>query len=137
MSSNSKICFLLSSLALTCWVLVGCTYPFTADSDVLNGVVFARYRIPLTQDLKRTPNEVVIHAGGKVIRIKEPITGYGIYAEFDANAIGQIARQYGIDTVYYADQEIFNVLGVWRHDRVIIYGKADDRHSAKSPGNAP
>jgi hypothetical protein len=110
-------------LALACWVVAGCTYPFTAGSDVLSGVVYARYRIPLAEDLKQTPNEVVIRAGGKVIRIKEPITGYGIYAEFNANAIGEIARQNGIQTVYFADQEIFNVLGIWRHNRVIIYGQ--------------
>jgi hypothetical protein len=122
------------------WVLTGCTYPFTAGNDVLSGVVYARYKIPLTEDLDRTPNEVVIHAGGKVIRIKEPITGYGIYAEFNSNAVGDIARQNGIERVYYADQEIFNVLGIWRHNRVIIYGK-DGRSQAlnypQTPGDQP
>jgi hypothetical protein len=137
MPSNCKNRCVWAWFALTCWVLAGCTYPFTADSDVLSGVVYAKYKIPLTRNLHRTPNEVVIHAGGKVIRIKEPITGYGIYAEFNVNAIGDIARHYGITTVDYADQEIFNVLGVWRHDRVIITGEADDRRSAVLPGTPP
>jgi hypothetical protein len=109
--------------ATFCLWLGGCTYPFTADNGVLNGIVYARYKIPLSQKLTNTPNELVIHADGKVIRIKEPITGYGIYAEFDTNAIGAIAKAHGIQTVYYADHEIFNVLGIWRRDRVIVHGR--------------
>lgn len=113
----------IAGLAIICLWVSGCTYPFTADNNVLNGIVYARYKIPLSQKLANTPNELVIHAGGKVIQIKEPITGYGIYTEFDTNAIGAIAQSHGIETIFYADHEIFNVLGIWRHDRVIVHGR--------------
>jgi hypothetical protein len=108
---------------LLCSLASGCAFPLASGSDVLTGLVYTRIKVPMSIKLNNTPNEIVIDASGKVIRIKEPITGYGIYAEFNSNAIGDIARQYGVETVYYADHEIFNILGIWRHDKVIIYGK--------------
>jgi len=108
---------------LLCLLASGCAFPFASGSDVLTGLVYTRIKVPMSVKLNSTPNEIVIDASGKVIRIKEPITGYGIYAEFNSNAIGDIARQHGVETIYYADHEIFNVLGIWRHDKVIIYGK--------------
>lgn len=108
---------------LLCLLASGCAFPFASGSDVLTGLVYTRIKVPMSEKLNSTPNELVIDASGKVIRIKEPITGYGIYAEFNSNAIGDIARQHGVETIYFADREIFNVLGIWRHDRVIIYGK--------------
>jgi hypothetical protein len=113
----------VTGLAIFCLWVGGCTYPFNADNGVLNGIVYARYKIPLSQKLSNTPNELVIKAGGEVIQIKEPITGYGIYTEFDSNAIGAIAKAHDIQTVTYADHEVFNVLGIWRHDRVIVHGR--------------
>jgi len=108
---------------LLCLLASGCAFPIASGSDVLTGLVYTRIKVPMSVKLNSTPNEIVIDASGKVIRIKEPITGYGIYAEFNSNAIGDIARQHGVEMIYYADLEIFNVLGIWRHDRVIIYGK--------------
>ncbi len=118
MKINPAIFFIL-----LCLLASGCAFPFASGSDVLTGLVYTRIKVPMSVKLNSTPNELVIDASGKVIRIKEPITGYGIYAEFNSNAFGDIARQHGVETIYYADREIFNVLGIWRHDKVIIYGK--------------
>ena len=92
-------------------------------SDVLTGLIYKKMRVPFTKKLNRTPNELVIDAKGTVTRLREPFTGYGISATFDSNAIGDIARRNGLTTVYYADHERFSVLlGIWRYDRIIVYG---------------
>ena len=41
------------------------------------------------------------------------------------NAIGDIARKAGLDTVYYADLEVLRVLTVWSQQTVHIYGTSD------------
>ena len=46
-----------------------------------------------------------------------------MYAEIDANAIGDIARKNELKKVYFADKEIFNILGVWRMETVHVYGE--------------
>lgn len=34
-----------------------------------------------------------------------------------------IAKANGIETVYFADQEMFSILGIWTSHKVIIYGE--------------
>lgn len=47
---------------------------------------------------------------------------YYIEVMWDSNAIGDIAKENGIEQVYYADLEVLNVLGIWRQYTVHIYG---------------
>ncbi|MGW8185636.1 MAG: hypothetical protein ACWGNK_00160 [Desulfobacterales bacterium] len=89
---------------------------------VLIGAVYTRVKFPLTADLDQTPAAVET-GNGKIVRIKEPFSGYGIYAEFKSNAIGEIAKRHGLKTVYYADIERLSILGIWRHDEVIVCGE--------------
>jgi hypothetical protein len=87
-------------------------------------VIYTKAKVPFTKKLDRTPNELVINARGAVTRLQEPFSGYGVYTEFDSNAIGDIARKNGLKTVYYADLEKFSVLfGIWRYHRIIVYGE--------------
>jgi len=81
--------------------------------------------MPLSRDLNASPLKEN-HGTGKVIKIKEPITGYGVYAEINSNAIGEIAKKHGIGKVYFADQELFSILGIWTTTTVIIHGSPAD-----------
>ena len=91
---------------------------------LLQGMVYTHVTIPLTRNLDHTPVPPVSDQGrGKMIRITEPFTGYGLYTEMYSNAIGDIARKNGMNTVYFADQEIFKVLGVWSSSTIHIYGE--------------
>jgi uncharacterized membrane protein len=48
---------------------------------------------------------------------------YYVSVTWDSNAIGDIATENGLETVYYADLEVLSVLGVWRQFIVHVYGK--------------
>ncbi len=39
------------------------------------------------------------------------------------DAIGEIARAHGIETLYFADQELCSILGIWTSHKVILYGR--------------
>lgn len=88
----------------------------------LQGFVFTNVKIPYSIDLNNTPTQGKC-GDGKVIQIKEPISGQGIYLQYHTNAIGDIAQEHGLKKVYFADLEIFNVLGIWSYRKIYIYGK--------------
>lgn len=46
-----------------------------------------------------------------------------VSVEWDKNGIGTIAKEHGIEEIYYADIETFIVLGYWQQQRVHIYGR--------------
>ncbi len=48
---------------------------------------------------------------------------YYIDVIWDSNAIGDIAKREGIDTVYFVDLEVLKVLGIWSQYTAHIYGK--------------
>ena len=100
----------------------GCGAVVKNGHAVLVGAVYTRIKFPLTANLNQTP-AAIDTGNGKIVRIKEPFSGYGIYAEFNSNAIGEIAKRHGLKTVYYADIERLSILGIWRHDDVIVCGE--------------
>ncbi len=59
----------------------------------------------------------------KIIEIAEPITGLGINTRLSSNAIGEMAAQHGITKLYFADQQKFSVLGIWKYHKVVLYGE--------------
>ena len=123
---HKPLCRTLYVVVFLCLLgLVGC------GAGPLTGLVYTKVKIPLSLDLNASPLKAN-SAAGKVIKIKEPVSGYGIYAELNSNAIGEIAKKHGISAVYFADQEIFSVLGIWTTTKVIIYGELDsseNRHN--------
>ena len=88
----------------------------------LSGIIYTHTFTPYTQDLHNTPFSET-KAGDHVVKIKEPFSGLGLYAEFDSNAIGDIARKYGLTRVHFADLETFSVLGFWTESNIIVYGE--------------
>jgi len=95
--------------------------PYPSD-NFLQGNPFSIVE-PYTTDLHNTPI-TDIQGSGTIFHIEEPISGYNLYFEFNTNAIGDIAKKHGITKVYFADIEIFEVLGgIWKHQRLHIYGE--------------
>ena len=87
------------------------------------GIVYTNVRMPLTANLHLTPMASNPPTNGRTLEIKEPFTGYGLYARVDSNAIGDIARQNGMQTLYFADQQRFSILGIWTTVKTILYGE--------------
>ncbi|HEY5648310.1 MAG TPA: TRL domain-containing protein [Nitrospiria bacterium] len=48
---------------------------------------------------------------------------YQVSIEWDSNAIGDIAKDNGMQRVYFADIENLCVLGIWEQSTVHIYGE--------------
>jgi len=111
---NIKVKMIVTSFLLFFPLLGGCSF--------LTGIVFTHIREPYTTDLHNTP-VTDIHSEGIIISIEEPVSGYGLYTEFNSNAIGDIAKKHGLSKVYFADLETFNILGIWKHEKLHIYGE--------------
>jgi hypothetical protein len=106
---------LLAMAAMVC--LCGC------GTGPLVGLVYTNVKMPLTEDLKSTPMPAHLPGSDRIIEIKEPFTGLGMYARVNSNALGAIARQNGVDPLYFADQEVFSILGIWKTHRIFLYGE--------------
>ena len=78
--------------AVIALVSTGCGAVVKNGHAVLIGAVYTRVKFPLTTDLNQTPAAIDI-GSGKIVRIMEPLSSYGIYAEFNSNAIGEIAKK--------------------------------------------
>ncbi|GAB6909074.1 conserved hypothetical protein [Desulfosarcina cetonica] len=89
----------------------------------LVGVLYTNVRLPLTEDLNATPAPTGTPVSDQVLEIKEPFSGVGLYARVSNNAIGEIARQNGVDPLYFADQRVFSILGIFKTHRVYLYGR--------------
>jgi len=116
MTARSGIVRILLAVAMLAG-LSGC------GTGPLVGLVYTNVKLPLTLDLKSTPMPEQLSGSDRIIEIKEPFTGLGMYARVSSNAIGDIARQNGVEPLYFADQEVFSILGIWKTHRVFLYGE--------------
>jgi hypothetical protein len=114
----AKVRFLLLATALI-GCLVGC------GTGPLVGIVYTRVKLPLTRDLKAASMPAHPPGSDRTIEIKEPFTGLGVYTRVSSNALGDIARQNTMTQLYFADQEVFSILGIWKTHRVILHGSVD------------
>ena len=87
------------------------------------GIIYTNIRVPLTENLHHTLMPSNPPTDGRTLEIKEPFTGFGLYVRVDSHAIGDIARQNGIQTLYFADQQRFSLLGIWTTVKTILYGE--------------
>ena len=117
-----KVKILITPFFLFLLLLGGCSSFDQFVGGISTGRVFTHIRVPNTRDLNNT-HVTNIHANGLIIHVEEPISGYGLYTEFNSNAIGDIAKSHGLTKVYFADIEIFDVLGIWHHEKLHIYGE--------------
>jgi hypothetical protein len=96
--------FLISGILL----LAGCT-PY--------GLLYTHIKKPLDTNMSQTP---VSDSKGQ-----GDIKHFRFYVDvmWDSNAIGDIAKKHGIDTVYYVDIEMLSVLTIWNQYTVHVYGQ--------------
>jgi len=100
-----KRLFATAALAL---LLCGCT----------NGLIYTHTISPLDTNMDRTPAAAKTGAGN----VKH--LQYYVSVTWDSNGIGTIARENGIDTIYFADIETRSLFfGLWRQFTVHIYGR--------------
>ena len=114
----AKVRFLLMAATLMV-CLAGC------GTGPLVGIVYTRVKLPLTRDLKAAPMPAQPPGSKRTIEIKEPFTGFGMYARVNSNALGDIAWQNGMTQLCFADQEVFSILGIYKTHRVILHGEID------------
>ncbi|PLY01815.1 MAG: hypothetical protein C0623_05030 [Desulfuromonas sp.] len=109
----------LCPIILLAVLLGGCA---VLGQDPITGYLVTNTVVPYSIDLDSTP--VVDGKGeGEIIRIREPFTNIGLYTEVNTNAIGEIARENGLQKVYFADMETFTIFSIWRSHTLVIYGE--------------
>ena len=74
---------------------------------------------PFTTDFGNTPVVRTSPARSDLNQLKY---SYYLDVRWDSNAIGDIAKVNGIGTIYYADSEVKNILGIWKSQVLHIYG---------------
>lgn len=90
---------------------------------ISRGIIYTDTTQPLCTDARGTILGDLTSRGSSK-RLQIPTTRVDIGAEWDSRAIGDIAREHGIKTVYACDSRRQSVLfGLWRRDEVIIYGE--------------
>ena len=100
-------------LLLVALVLAGCA-PL--------GLLYSNTVVPYSKEFSETP----IGTKRCVIdnyQIKEPISGYNIYAEWSWSYILSEAQKAGISDIYYMDKKTLSILfGTYKHESLLIYG---------------
>lgn len=81
------------------------------------GFLFTKSTMPLDSDLSHT-RKGSCHDRGNVKHLH-----FYVDVMWSSNAIGDIARQNGFETVYFADLETLSVLGIFKRYTVHIYGE--------------
>ena len=95
---------------------------FVSSCSMLDGRLYTNKVIPYSEDFKETP------IGSKVcyvddFKVKEPVSGYNISAEWMTSSVIEQARQEGISKIYYADLRVFSILmGIYSKKTLIVYG---------------
>jgi hypothetical protein len=81
------------------------------------GILYTHIKQPLDTNMSQTPmNEN--NAQGDIKHIQ-----FYVDVMWDSNAIGDIAKKHGIETIYYVDIETLSVLTIWNQYTVHIYGE--------------
>ncbi len=81
------------------------------------GIVYTHTKRPLDTNMSRTPTSNRNEAGDL-----KHISFY-VNVMWDSAAIGDIAKENGINTIYFADLETLRILTIWNQYTVHVYGK--------------
>ena len=104
----------LSLLAIS--LLAGCA------PSLPSGLLYSDTTSPYSRKFDETPvgsKRCVIHDH----QIREPVSGYNLYAEWTSAYILSEARKAGISNIHYMDKRTFSILlGIYRRESLIIYG---------------
>ncbi|MGE5808707.1 MAG: TRL domain-containing protein [Nitrospirota bacterium] len=88
------------------------------------GGIYSHTVQPLTINRESTDVRKDMKEGrGRVTQIDYPVTA-GLSVRVGKNGLGQVAKEHGITTIYYADLEQWSALfGLWSMEIVHIYGQ--------------
>jgi len=110
--------------------LSGCSLlraPGTPDNSptfTLRGGLYSHTVQPLT--VNREPTDVknsVMEGKGRITQIDYPLMTV-LSVRVGKNGLGQVAKEHGMTTIYYADLEQWSaVFGLWSMEVVHIYGR--------------
>ncbi len=81
------------------------------------GLLYTHIKTPLDTNMSQTP------ADGKSLHGDLKHIHFYVDVLSDSNAIGDIAKQNGIETVYFADLETTSILIIWNQYTVHVYGQ--------------
>ncbi len=82
------------------------------------GLIYTHTYRPLTLDMNHT--EIIPSSQiGDIKHIQFSWVGVA----WDSDAIGDIAKKHGVNTIYFADLETLSVLTIWNQYTVHVYGK--------------
>lgn len=86
------------------------------------GLIYSNTVYPYSSKFNETPvgtKRCIINK----YQIREPLSGYSLYAEWTANHIRKEAEKAGIKDIYYMDKKTLNILlGIYRRESLYIYG---------------
>ncbi len=88
---------------------------------LLSGCLYVHTFQPLTQDMHRTLVSAY-EKTGTIRLITWPLSNAPLVA-WGSAAIGEVAKEQGMQEVYFADLEIFSVMRIWNEYTVHVYGK--------------
>jgi len=88
---------------------------------ILSGCLYVHTFQPLTQDMRRTPVSAY-EKTGTIRVITWPLNNAPLVA-WGSAAVGEVAKEQGMQEVYFADLEIFSVMRIWNEYTVHVYGK--------------
>jgi len=90
------------------------------------GIVYNHTTQPLTLDMHATP--VVDETSRGDVKTFQ----YYVQVKWHKNGIGEIAKEYGFDEVYYADVETLRIFSIWTQQWVHVYGTRKVAASAET-----
>jgi len=82
------------------------------------GILYTHTVEPLTINQRSAP-AVGIEGSNDIKHIQLPYVG----VMWGNTALGDLAREKGLQELYYADLEYLSVLGIWRQSTVHLYGR--------------
>jgi hypothetical protein len=98
--------------------------PDNSPTFTLRGGLYSHTVQPLTVNREATDvKNSEMEGKGRITQINYPLTSV-LSVRVGNNGIGQVAKEHGMTTIYYADLEQWSALfGLWSTEIVHIYGR--------------
>ena len=88
----------------------------------MRGWLYTNVRTPAVSDIEAAPRGTRM-VELTALQFKEPVSGAGMTVQWDSRAIGDAARQHGLDRVYFADLHTLSILGgLWKKQTIEVWG---------------
>jgi len=108
-------------------------------SPAVPGKIYTNITLPYSSDLNNIPRLLISssmpnstdfnntkvgtkHCILNSHSVEEPFSGYGVKVQWSTNQILSAARDAGITSIAYIDEQTLNILGIYTFQRLFIYG---------------